>query len=209
MAGFYERRRLKMSWSQWCEMHDIPFTPALPGQPFEHVTRVPIGKSKRVQPRCQEDSSEYREEMRNSRPDGQTKGAGFKRSIPVDWRMMSKGFLDMPGGAEAAEAFKGENRHEMPVGTRADGSVVMALNPRACQEIEASLLIGTLNRWAAEYPLPPPRLNLSGIVHSPRYEPQVTSPRLPMVPLLNLSCSEDTTPNLGSFEQGIKYEEQN
>ena len=47
MAGFYERRRRKMSWSQWCTDKGIPFTPALPGKPFVPVVRVPIGKSKK------------------------------------------------------------------------------------------------------------------------------------------------------------------
>ena len=46
MAGFYERRRLKMSWSQWCEQKGIPFTPALPGKPFVPVVRVAIGKGR-------------------------------------------------------------------------------------------------------------------------------------------------------------------
>lgn len=41
--GFYERRRLRLSWAEWCERHDIPFTPALPGQPFEPLVRVPLG----------------------------------------------------------------------------------------------------------------------------------------------------------------------
>jgi len=41
--GFYERRRLRLSWAEWCEMHEIPFTPALPGQPFEPVVRKPLG----------------------------------------------------------------------------------------------------------------------------------------------------------------------
>lgn len=41
--GFYERRRLRLSWAEWCERHEIPFTPALPGQPFEPVVRKPLG----------------------------------------------------------------------------------------------------------------------------------------------------------------------
>ena len=44
--GFYERRRLRLSWAEWCEQKGIPFTPALPGQPFEPVVRVPIGGRK-------------------------------------------------------------------------------------------------------------------------------------------------------------------
>ena len=43
--GFYERRRLRLSWAQWCEKKGIPFTPALPGEPFEPVVRVPLGHS--------------------------------------------------------------------------------------------------------------------------------------------------------------------
>ena len=44
--GFYERRRLRLSWAEWCEQKGIPFTPALPGQPFEPLVRVPIGGKK-------------------------------------------------------------------------------------------------------------------------------------------------------------------
>lgn len=40
--GFYERRRLKLAWSQWCDINDIPFSPALPGQPFTPLTRIPF-----------------------------------------------------------------------------------------------------------------------------------------------------------------------
>ena len=41
--GFYMRRRLRLSWAEWCEQHGISFTPALPGQPFEPVVRMPLG----------------------------------------------------------------------------------------------------------------------------------------------------------------------
>jgi len=53
--GFYERRRLRLSWAEWCEQKGIPFTPALPGQPFEPVVRVPIGgrAQAQVQPQVQ------------------------------------------------------------------------------------------------------------------------------------------------------------
>lgn len=34
---FYERRRLKLSWMEWCERNGIPYTPAEPGQDFERV----------------------------------------------------------------------------------------------------------------------------------------------------------------------------
>lgn len=44
--GFYERRRLRLSWAEWCEKHGIPFTPALPGQPFEPLVRAPLGGKK-------------------------------------------------------------------------------------------------------------------------------------------------------------------
>lgn len=44
--GFYERRRLRLSWAEWCEKKGIPFTPALPGQPFEPLVRAPLGGKK-------------------------------------------------------------------------------------------------------------------------------------------------------------------
>lgn len=34
---FYERRRLKLSWRDWCEREGIPYTPAEAGQDFERV----------------------------------------------------------------------------------------------------------------------------------------------------------------------------
>ena len=40
--GFYERRRRHMSWEEWCISREIPFIPAVPGQPFEPVSRVPF-----------------------------------------------------------------------------------------------------------------------------------------------------------------------
>jgi hypothetical protein len=117
--GFYERRRLRLSWAEWCEKHAIPFTPALPGQPFEPVVRSPLGGKRehqnekrrveelqqRFSPSVEDTLSawrDYEEDIRRCQPDGEAKGAAFKRPNSVDWRMMSKGFLGMPGGPEAA-----------------------------------------------------------------------------------------------------------
>lgn len=44
--GFYERRRLRMSWAEWCEKNSWAFTPALPGQPFPPLVRAPLGGKK-------------------------------------------------------------------------------------------------------------------------------------------------------------------
>jgi hypothetical protein len=74
MADFYERRRLRLSWGQWCERQGIPFTPAVPGQPFPPLVRSPLG------------------------------GKHYNQSP-----------------------------YEMPIGTRADGSTVWGLNPRAVE----------------------------------------------------------------------------
>ena len=41
-AGFYERRRLKMSWQDWCKREGIAFTPNMPGERHEPVKRVPF-----------------------------------------------------------------------------------------------------------------------------------------------------------------------
>ena len=43
-ASYYDRRNMKLSWREWCEKTGIPFTPALPGQPYEPVKRLPLGK---------------------------------------------------------------------------------------------------------------------------------------------------------------------
>lgn len=41
--GFYERRRLRMTWAEWCQKNGWAFTPALPGQPFPPLVRSPLG----------------------------------------------------------------------------------------------------------------------------------------------------------------------
>ena len=92
--GFYERRRLRLSWAEWCEKHGIPFTPALPGQPFEPLVRAPLGGKKA--PRTAE------QEYRASPAD-------------LDPRMMSRGFLGIPGGAEAVRIASGGGSVAAPV----------------------------------------------------------------------------------------------
>ena len=42
-AGFYERRRLRLSWQAWCELKNIPYTPNKAGVHHVPVKRVPIG----------------------------------------------------------------------------------------------------------------------------------------------------------------------
>jgi len=37
-AGFYERRRLRLSWGEWCEKQGIPYTPVKKGEKWEPVT---------------------------------------------------------------------------------------------------------------------------------------------------------------------------
>lgn len=48
MAGFYERRRLRLSWGQWCERQGIPFTPVKAGERWEPVVRSPLGGRSRM-----------------------------------------------------------------------------------------------------------------------------------------------------------------
>ncbi len=48
---FYERRRLKLSWMDWCEREGIPYTPAEPGQDFEHVVIDSIVKRAPASPK--------------------------------------------------------------------------------------------------------------------------------------------------------------
>jgi hypothetical protein len=43
-AGFYERRHLRMPWSDWCALHSIPYKRNEPGVKHEPVKRVPFGK---------------------------------------------------------------------------------------------------------------------------------------------------------------------
>ena len=76
-AGYYERRRLRLSWSQWCEREGIPFTPAT--KEFEPVTLVSFSKS-------------------------ESKATDHSFAPQLDPRMMSRGFLGMPGGSGGASA---------------------------------------------------------------------------------------------------------
>lgn len=46
-AGFYERRRLRLSWGEWCEKKGIPYTPVKAGERWEPVTLGPIGGERR------------------------------------------------------------------------------------------------------------------------------------------------------------------
>ena len=88
--GFYERRRLRMSWADWCEQNGWPFTPALPGQPFEPVVRVPLGGNKAMaMPKFKVTFTSY------------YPGPTVPAQLQLDPRMMSRGFLGMQGGAEA------------------------------------------------------------------------------------------------------------
>jgi hypothetical protein len=90
-AGYYERRRLRLSWSQWCEREGIPFTPA--PKDFEPVTLVSFSKR-----------SEFkRSEFKRS----EFKATDHSFAPQLDPRMMSRGFLGMPGGAEAARIAAG------------------------------------------------------------------------------------------------------
>ena len=139
--GFYERRRLRMSWAEWCEKHDIPFTPALPGQPFEPLVRAPLGwpalPGQPLQPLvraplggkkpdatiqaamelCQSYMRERHPMQEHASIGGSTAFGLNPRAFDVmaqqhaerslDPRMMSRGFLGMPGGAEAARIASG------------------------------------------------------------------------------------------------------
>jgi hypothetical protein len=42
-AGFYERRRLGLSWKAWCEKEDIPYTPNTPGEEPPRLVIARIG----------------------------------------------------------------------------------------------------------------------------------------------------------------------
>jgi hypothetical protein len=42
-AGFYERRRSRLSWQEWCAKQGIPFTPNKPGVYREPVKRIALG----------------------------------------------------------------------------------------------------------------------------------------------------------------------
>lgn len=101
--GFYERRRLRMSWAEWSERNGWPFTPALPGQPFDPLVRVPIGGNKATpMPMAKPLTvSRFKVTFTSYYP-----GATVPVQLQLDSRMMSRGFLGMPGGAEAGRITK-------------------------------------------------------------------------------------------------------
>ena len=43
-ADYYERRRLRLSWGQWCERQGIPYEPIKTGESWEPVKRSKCGK---------------------------------------------------------------------------------------------------------------------------------------------------------------------
>lgn len=43
-AGYYERRRLGLSWQAWCERTNITYTPNKAGEHHEPVKRISFGK---------------------------------------------------------------------------------------------------------------------------------------------------------------------
>ena len=45
-AGFYERRRLRLPWSEWCSLKGIPYKRNEPGVRHEPVKRVPFDSKK-------------------------------------------------------------------------------------------------------------------------------------------------------------------
>jgi hypothetical protein len=121
--GFYERRRLRLSWAEWCEKHGIPFTPALPGQPFEPLVRAPLGGKKpdaaiqAAMELCQPYMREQHPMQQHAAAGGSTAFGLNPRAFDVmaqqhaeqslDPRMQSRGFLGMPGGAQAARLAAG------------------------------------------------------------------------------------------------------
>ena len=155
MAGFYERRRLKMSWGEWCKDKGIPFSPCKPGVAFVPVTVSPIkGKvmdrgsakvmdrgSAKVMDRgsaytpdatiraamdlCQPYTRERHPMQDHASLGGSTAFGLNPRAFDVmahehaerslDPRMQSRGFLGMPGGAEAARIASGGGSVAAPV----------------------------------------------------------------------------------------------
>jgi hypothetical protein len=45
-AGYYERRRLRLPWSEWCALKGIPYKRNEPGVRHEPVKRIPVGAKK-------------------------------------------------------------------------------------------------------------------------------------------------------------------
>ena len=135
---FYERRGRKIPWQEWCRQQEIPFTPNKPGEKHAPVQKVAFGvrsgggsSSSSYTPDatiraamdlCQPYTRE-RHPMQDHASVGGSTAFGLnprafdvmahehaERSGHLDPRMMSRGFLGMPGGAEAVRVSAGSEQ---------------------------------------------------------------------------------------------------
>ena len=131
---FYERRGRKIPWQEWCKQQGIPFTPNKPGEKHEPVQKVAFGVHsgssssssgsskpdatiRAAMDLCQPYMRERHPMQDHASLGGSTAFGLNPRAFDVmaqqhaerslDPRMMSRGFLGMPGGAEAARIASG------------------------------------------------------------------------------------------------------
>jgi hypothetical protein len=140
---FYERRGRKIPWQEWCKQQGIPFTPNKPGEKHEPVQKVAFGVRssssggsskpdatiRAAMDLCQPYMRERHPMQEHASLGGSTAFGLNPRAFDVmaqqhaerslDPRMMSRGFLGMPGGAvtasmaAAAAQPQAENRSKM------------------------------------------------------------------------------------------------
>jgi hypothetical protein len=158
---FYERRGRKIPWQEWCKQQGIPFTPNKPGEKHAPVQKVAFG----VRSSSGSSSSSYtpdatiraamdlcqpytreRHPMQDHASLGGSTAFGLNpRAFDVmahehaerslDPRMQSRGFLGMPGGAEAARIASGGGSVAAPVAA----PVAQAAQPQAEQRSKIAL----------------------------------------------------------------------
>jgi hypothetical protein len=179
-AGYYERRRLRLSWSQWCEREGIPFTPA--PKEFEPVTLVACAKRdtaiQAAMELCQPYMRERHPMQEHASIGGSTAFGLNPRAFDVmaqqhaerslDPRMMSRGFLGMPGGAEAARVSAGSEQRSK--------TALKNARKRANKKAAASAAAAQAAVQAAAATMPQPYIHSSACLRHSAQRPLAWGP---------------------------------
>lgn len=143
-ADYYERRRLRISWGQWCQEHDIPYEPIKPGEEWEPVVRSPLGGRRRDVEEPKEPAPKPSKNQRKR----------AKRRLPP-----ALGTAEQEEEAAAERERDSIYTADEMIHMQVEQSLIgIELRTRACEDLEAELRAG------AHSPKPaaaPPRLNLS------------------------------------------------
>jgi hypothetical protein len=122
-AGFYERRRLRLSWADWCAKEGIPYTPNTPGEEPPRLVIARIGGPGL-------DSEQQRPARQTAR--GPAAGGGVLNVVTRDGRAFA--VPRNAGGGAPARA----QRRPAPVAARAAARAPAARTPAAARAAVAA-----------------------------------------------------------------------